>query len=132
MPHTDAVESGAAKAAVEAAYEEVRLSFLFRLRGEQAHLATLTEALGSAEVDAATAFADLERFAHRLRGAAAVFEIPELRDMAKTLEQAVSAAVALRATNSDPLVQNAIHELNARLSFLNGGPPGSVAPAPAN
>jgi HPt (histidine-containing phosphotransfer) domain-containing protein len=112
------VQPGIAKAA-EIAYEEVRQSFRVRLRAEQARLTTLTEVLGSVAGNPATAFGDLEGFAHRLRGAAAVFDYPELRDVAKTLEQAACAAVVLRSSKSDPLVQNAMRILAARLTCMN-------------
>lgn len=125
MPHFDRSSSGA-NPAPDAAYEAVRQSFLARLCAEQTRLTKLTEVLGSTTENPATVFGDLEGFAHRLRGAAAVFDFPELRDDAKTLELAASAAVVLGAPNSDPLVQNAIRALEARLSSLNGGTPASA------
>jgi HPt (histidine-containing phosphotransfer) domain-containing protein len=116
-------------------FAEVRLSFLARLPGEQVKLATLGKALGGAALDPWPVFGDLEYFAHRLRGAAAVFELPTLRDAAKALELAVAVAVRERATNVEPLVQKAMRALEARLASLHEGtllPAAAVVLAPAN
>jgi hypothetical protein len=44
---------------------------------------------------------ELELFAHRLRGAAAVFDVLALSEAAKALELAAAAASAARALPSD-------------------------------
>ena len=120
---------------LDVSYEDVRQSFLLRLHGDEVRLAVLRDALGSAEVSPATAFVDLEIFAHRLRGAAAVFDLPELRDAAKGLELAAAVAVAERSVIGEPRVQETIRILATRLTCLNGytrpsSAPG--APVPAN
>jgi HPt (histidine-containing phosphotransfer) domain-containing protein len=99
---------------------DVRLSFLVELHGEEARLAALRDALSSAQGDRVSAFIDLEFFAHRLRGAAAVFGLPEIRDAATNLELSSAAAVTSNATLGEPLVQDTIRTLAARLTCLNG------------
>ena|ERR1700733_10203840 len=72
-------------------FEQLRQSFYGRLRREQTLLAALTEALGSANVDSGLVLADIERFAHRLRGAALVFEFGEIGNAAKAVELAAAS-----------------------------------------
>ena len=97
-------------------YEEVRESFIVCLRGEQAHLKMLREALEAADGFPVEVFGDLERFAHRLRGAAAVFAMPQLRDAAKLLEQAAAAALARHAAGSDLRLRRSTQLLAGRLT----------------
>jgi HPt (histidine-containing phosphotransfer) domain-containing protein len=116
-------------------FAEVRRSFLARLSSERGKLAKLAKALGSAAPDPAPLFGELEYFAHRLRGAAAVFEFPTLRDAAKALELAAVGAVRARAPNVEPLVQKAMRALDTRLAYLIEGTPSPAAAAvsaPAN
>jgi len=120
---------------LDVTYEDVRQSFLLRLQNDEVRLAMLRGALGSAEVSPARAFADLEVFAHRLRGAAAVFNFPELRDAAKGLELASAVAAAEHSPMGEPLVQSAVRLLATRLARLNGSTLSSDAeerPVPAN
>jgi HPt (histidine-containing phosphotransfer) domain-containing protein len=116
-------------------FEEVRRSFLARLHGEQANLATLAKVLECTALDPGPAFGDLAHFAHRLRGAAAVFEFPTLCDAAKALELAAADAMSERAPNCEPRVQKTMRSLNTRLTALNAGTislAAEVALAPAN
>jgi hypothetical protein len=124
-------QSGGAQTAVpDVTYEDVRQSFLLRLSSEHTRLVALAGALGSGAGDSA-AFGDLEGFAHRLRGAAAVFDFPELREAAKALEMAANDAMVGQAPVDDPRVQTAIRNLDARLAWLNGNkPPTVIAMAP--
>lgn len=124
MPRIEALQSeGATAPAPDLEYEDVRQSFLVRLRGERASLEALTSALGSAAPPAALAFVGIEGFAHRLRGAAAVFDFPELRDCAKVLELAAKAAVLKSAPFDEPMVRKAARELQARLCQLISATP---------
>jgi HPt (histidine-containing phosphotransfer) domain-containing protein len=118
-------------------FAEVRRSFQDRLHGEQAKLATLATALECIALDPAQAFGDLAHFAHRLRGAAAVFEFPALCDTAKALELAAVAALGERAPNTDKRVKKAMRALDTRLASLNEGTRSldaavALSPAPAN
>jgi HPt (histidine-containing phosphotransfer) domain-containing protein len=120
VPHIDRRGlSGSKPKALDVTYEDVRQSFLIRLHSEQTRLTVLTGALGCAETDPAAAFVNLEIFAHRLRGAAAVFDVPELREAAKGLELAAAAAAVDRAPIDEPLVQTAMQTLAARLTHMN-------------
>jgi len=136
VPLIEQPQAGGAKPTVQdLTYEDVRQSFLIRLHGEQSQLLVLSDSLGSAEVAPASAFGDLEGFAHRLRGAAAVFDFPELRDAAKVLEIAASAALVEQAPLNEPRVRTAIGSLVTRLSWLTGGTSpadAAVLLAPAN
>jgi HPt (histidine-containing phosphotransfer) domain-containing protein len=96
----------------EAALERVRQSFHARLEGERVRLAILAKALKAARSDAEI-LSDIEMFAHRLRGAAATFEVPELSADAKALELAAAA--------DEPSLWSALETLAARLSSLSGG-----------
>jgi HPt (histidine-containing phosphotransfer) domain-containing protein len=116
-------------------YEDVRQSFLIRLHSEQIHLAFLADALDLAQIDPTPAFANLEVFAHRLRGAAAVFGLPELRDDSKALELAAGAAAVEHSPFGEPQVQQTMRILRSRLICLNECTPLSnvvVLPTPAN
>ena len=128
-PHTGGTQS----AAPDPAYAEVRQSFFARLHSEQARLEFLSAALESAGADAAAAFGDLEKFAHRLRGAAAVFDVPGVREGSKALELAAAAAIDRRAPGKEPFVRHAIRTLATRLIAMNGGTvPVAVAPVSTN
>jgi HPt (histidine-containing phosphotransfer) domain-containing protein len=114
--------TAASTAQSDATFEEVRQSFLSRLHGEQAHLLVLASALESTEGKAASVLDDLEVFAHRLRGAAAVFEAGALSEDAKLLELAVGAASIDPRINDDPFVWIALRALISRLAAMNGDP----------
>jgi Hpt domain len=72
--------------------EKLSQNFLGRLRREQTLLASLTEALASANADSTLVLADIEMFAHRLRGAALVFGFAGIGEAAKAVELAAAAA----------------------------------------
>ncbi len=105
-------------------YEEVRLSFCARLPGEAARLATLSTALNAAHQRPAAVFTDLREFAHRLRGAAAVFEEFALSAAAKALEYAAMAALAAGADSQDAALAAAMRALAVQLAQLTPKPQG--------
>jgi HPt (histidine-containing phosphotransfer) domain-containing protein len=116
-------------------FEDVRLTFLIRLHSEETRLELLCAALEVARGDRISALVDLEMFAHRLRGAAAVFDLPEIRDAAKGLELTAATAATSNAPADEPQVQEAVRTLAARLSCLNGFTRDSTippTPAPVN
>jgi HPt (histidine-containing phosphotransfer) domain-containing protein len=115
MPHPERKRANDVSPVTDAAFEEVRQSFIVRLGAEQEQLAILSQALQGAEEFPVGILEELERFAHRLRGAAAVFALPELRDAAKVLELAASAAVAKHASRNDLRLQRSTRLLAARL-----------------
>ena len=121
MARTERQQFGSARAAQEAvAFEEVRQSFLARLHGEQAQLTILADELASSGRVPALVFGDLEVLAHRLRGAAAVFDSPALSEDAKSLELAAAASIA-SGRSDDPFVWATLRTLTARLAVMNGG-----------
>jgi HPt (histidine-containing phosphotransfer) domain-containing protein len=101
-------------------YEEVRQSFLFRLQRERSDLAALSLALKSAAPGTGSAYGNLERYAHRLRGAAAVFAYDEVRDCAKVLEFASKAALLENALADESRVQDAMCDLKVQLTRAIG------------
>jgi HPt (histidine-containing phosphotransfer) domain-containing protein len=105
----------------EHALEVVRRSFYLRLHDEKARLAALAVALRSCKSDAGPVFGELEMFAHRLRGAAAVFDAPELSEAAKALELAAAAASAERAHRSDCSIWCTLELLSNQLATLTRG-----------
>jgi hypothetical protein len=114
---------------LDVSFADVRRSFLDRLRGEQSRLAFLAAGLESAGMNNVSAFIDLEVFAHRLRGAAAVFELHELRDESKALEFAASAATTEYSPDNRLQVGEAIRKLTDRLIYLNQGLADTLATA---
>lgn len=136
MPRIEHSHSAARMSvATNAAYEEVRQSFLIRLHSEQTRLAALEAALGTAGSDPVSAFMNLKSFAHRLRGAAAVFDFPGLRDDSLVLELAAADAALHVSPNSERHVLIAMRMLTMRLARLNGGASSAenaLAPLPAS
>jgi HPt (histidine-containing phosphotransfer) domain-containing protein len=110
------------------ALEVVRQSFYARLHDEKTRLAALATSLESSEAESATVFEQMEVFAHRLRGAAAVFGAFELSDAAKALEWAASAASAEGAQYGDASVWYALNLLASQLASLTDrcNPPGEI------
>jgi len=126
---------GPTPAVPDVTYEDVRQSFLIRLLGEKTRLAALADELGCGAATPASTFGELEGFAHRLRGAAAVFHYPELRDAAKGLEIAANAAVVEQNPANEICVQTAMRSLGIRLDCLTGSAPPpivAIAPMPTN
>ena len=101
-------------------FEQVRQSFRIRLRSEQARLAKFAEELGAEESGSTSVLAGIGKFAHRLRGAAAVFDAPELSSAAKALEIAVAIASVGSGGNGDPGVWSTLRTLTEQLAFMNG------------
>lgn len=88
--------------------EELRAAFLAKLHNERVQFVALSAALARAEEDADSIFLDLRDRAHKMRGGAAVFEIPELASAARALEIAAIAAGAAGAGNNDDEVWDAL------------------------
>jgi hypothetical protein len=73
-------------------FAQLRQGFHERLRRELAQLTILTETLQSTHIDLALVVGDIGMFAHRLRGAALVFEFPGIGEAARAVEAAADAA----------------------------------------
>jgi HPt (histidine-containing phosphotransfer) domain-containing protein len=88
--------------------EELRGAFLAKLHNDRVQFVALSAALARAEEDADVIFLDLRDRAHKIRGGAAVFEIPELASAARALEIAAIAAGAASTGNNDDEVWDAL------------------------
>ena len=108
---------GVQAASPEAEFEVVRQSFKVRLLSEQARLEALVQELGAAGDEIATVLVDIGTFAHRLRGAAAVFDLPELSSAAKALELAATSDETGR--NCDPSLCSKLKVLTDMLVASN-------------
>ena len=101
-------------------FEELRELFLARLRTDRVRLTALAEVLSRAQGDPVHTFEDMQLFAHRLRGGAAIFETPEVGIAANALEQAAASASVAHADSSDASVWRALENLLDRLAIVNG------------
>jgi HPt (histidine-containing phosphotransfer) domain-containing protein len=96
-------------------FDELRDLFFERLGSDRLRLAALAATLSRVEGDPAHIFEDIQLFAHRLRGGAAIFETPELGVDANALEQAAASASVAHASRSDASVWAALESLLDRL-----------------
>jgi HPt (histidine-containing phosphotransfer) domain-containing protein len=112
---TDASTSGATAKLTEL--------FTTRLQSERVHFVTLSAALARAEECPGQIFDDLNFRAHRLKGAAATFEFPELVLAAGALERASFAAATSHAAHTDADVWTALVALVDRLGVIDQPPP---------
>jgi hypothetical protein len=101
-------------------FEQLRELFFARLRSDRVRLTALAEVLARAQGDPAQTFEDMQLFAHRLRGGAAIFETPEVGFAANALEQAAASASVAHADSSDASVWRALENLLERLTIVNG------------
>jgi hypothetical protein len=104
---------------VEDPFEELREAFFARLRSDTVRLTTFAAALAHTEGDPACTFEDIQLFAHRLRGGAAIFETPEVGIAANALEQAAASASVAHADRSDASVWTALENLLDKLGTIN-------------
>jgi chemotaxis protein histidine kinase CheA len=103
-------------------FEELRDAFYARLRSDRERLTTLAAALTHAEGDAARIFEDIQLFAHRVGGAAAIFDASEVGIAANALERAAGSASTGHAANSDASVRTALETLVDLLGATAGKP----------
>jgi HPt (histidine-containing phosphotransfer) domain-containing protein len=101
-------------------FDELRSAFEARLRKDQVLLTVLGAALARADADKAPIFEDIRLFAHRVRGAAALFGAPDIGVVAYALEQAAIAAASPHAQNSDAAICQALNALAERLAAVDG------------
>ena len=109
MAHTDL---GTRKAEVPAAardgFESLFDGFLIKLQAEREHLVMLSAELALSEENPESIFADLRHRAHRLRGGAAIFEVPDVAEAAGVMEEAAVSASLSHAPHTDGKVWNAL------------------------
>ena len=100
-------------------FKELRAAFNVRLGSDAVRLAVLAATLARADADPAVIFEDIRLFAHRVRGAAALFEAPDIASVADALEQAAISAANAHAENSDASIWSALEALALRLAAVN-------------
>jgi HPt (histidine-containing phosphotransfer) domain-containing protein len=108
-------------AAMDDEFDRIRATFYARLRCDRMRLTTLATSLSRVEGHPAGVFKALQGLAHRIRGAAAIFEASELGGAAYALEQAATAACDKRSDHSDGPVWSALEELVELLAMSCGG-----------
>jgi chemotaxis protein histidine kinase CheA len=99
-------------------FEELQSAFYVRLREDRVRLVVLGTKLSGSGANPAQAFEEVRMFAHRLRGAAAIFGAAEVRDAAQALELATQAAQSELATREDSRVWSALALLSDLLASM--------------
>jgi HPt (histidine-containing phosphotransfer) domain-containing protein len=99
-------------------FEQLQEAFYTRLRKDRVRLVVLSTALARCGANPALPFEELASFAHRLRGASAIFGAAEIRDAAHELEVAAHAAQDRRADQGDSQVWSALASLADLLSAV--------------
>jgi HPt (histidine-containing phosphotransfer) domain-containing protein len=114
-------------------FEQLQEAFYVRLRQDRARLVALSSTLVRCGENPTLPFEELASFAHRLRGASAIFGAAELRDAAHELEVAAQAARELRADAGDSQVRSAVALLTDLLAAVTDEtpPPPLTLVAPA-
>jgi HPt (histidine-containing phosphotransfer) domain-containing protein len=102
------------------AFEVVRQSFLARLPGELERVVTLVAEHRAAENDCTPVLRNIATYAHRLRGAAAVFGALELGTAARAAELAAEAVLDKSGTDADGRVSTTLRILAAALAHIIG------------
>jgi HPt (histidine-containing phosphotransfer) domain-containing protein len=121
MKSNDARELSAP--ALDDEFDRIRATFYARLRSDRMRLTTLAASLSRIEGHPGGIFKALQSLAHRIRGAAAVFEASDLGGAAYALEQAATAACDKRSDHADPPVWSALEELVELLGMACGDGP---------
>jgi HPt (histidine-containing phosphotransfer) domain-containing protein len=113
--------------ALDDARESLRRKFHRRLQSERTQLAALATALSQVGDEPSIAFEELRLCAHRMHGAAAVFEYLEVAAAAGSLERASEAASTAHAGNFDGPVWTALVSLLGLLDHV-APQPGKSSP----
>jgi HPt (histidine-containing phosphotransfer) domain-containing protein len=101
-------------------FEQLRGAFYTRLRSDRARLATLSAELACTDANVTPVLEELRVLSHRICGAAAIFEAPEIGAAASTLEQALLTAISEHADGSEPAVWAALEALVNLLVLTSG------------
>jgi HPt (histidine-containing phosphotransfer) domain-containing protein len=104
--------------ALDDARESLRRKFHCRLQSERIQLAALATALSQVGDEPSSAFEELRLCAHRMHGAAAVFDYLEVAAAAGSLEQASEVASTAHAGNFDRPVWTALVSLLGLLDHV--------------
>jgi HPt (histidine-containing phosphotransfer) domain-containing protein len=103
------------------ALDDLRMVFRGKLQSERAHFVALSAALARAEDGPGPVFNELRNRAHKMRGSAAVFEMPQVASAAGALEVAAIAATVSHADNTDAAVWTSLVALVRFLGTLDTG-----------
>lgn len=106
--------------AAESELEALREAFYSRLRSDRARMLTLCAELARAETYATPVYSDIRMVAHRLGGAAAMFDAPQISQAAVALEDAAVTAINTHADNVDSTVWTALEALVDLLAATHG------------
>ena len=98
------------------ASKELGVMFQRRLQDDLLMLGSLASRFSSPDVAPATVLEEIRFFAHRLRGAAAIFQAHELARSAQALEAAAALAVTGCGRNTPPSVSSILQTLLGQLS----------------
>jgi HPt (histidine-containing phosphotransfer) domain-containing protein len=98
-------------------FERLQETFRSRLRGDQIRLTRLAASLARIEGNPTGVFCALQTLAHRIRGAAAIFEAAELSSDAYALEQAATQACGNGSDHADGAVWSTLEALVERLAM---------------
>ena len=104
--------------ALDDAQESLRRKFHRRLQSERMQLAVLATALSQVEDEPSSTFEDLRLCAHRMHGAAAVFEYLDVAAAAGSLERASESASTGHSGNFDLPVWTALVSLLGLLDHV--------------
>jgi HPt (histidine-containing phosphotransfer) domain-containing protein len=104
----------------KAPFVELRRMYIAGLRADRIRLVNLAESLARVADNAETTFAEIRRVAHKMRGAAAIFEAPMVACAAAALEDAAHAAWHQDARNSDLRIYGALENLVECVARLAG------------
>jgi HPt (histidine-containing phosphotransfer) domain-containing protein len=96
--------------------KELKLLFQRRLQEDLLTLGSLASRFASADAAPATVLEEIRFFAHRLHGAAAIFEAHELATSAHALEAAAALAVTGDARDTPPSVSSILQNLLGQLT----------------
>ena len=102
-------------------FDRLREAFCTRMRSDEVRLTILAASLARIEGDPVGIFAALQALAHRIRGAAAIFQATELTNSAHALEQAATNACDSRADHADGAVWSTLEDLVEQLASECGG-----------
>ena len=114
-------------------FEQLQEAFHTRLCKDRVRLGVLSTALARRGENPALPFEELASFAHRLRGASAIFNAAEIRDAAHELEVAAHAARDRYEDEGDSQVWSALTLLAGLLAAVTDEtpPPALTLVAPA-
>lgn len=120
MKSTERENVASAPAVSDDELDRLRETFYARLHRDRIRLTTLAALLARIEGNPAGVFQELQGLAHRIRGAAGVFQVPEVFSAASALEQAATVACSRHADHTDGSVWSALEELVERLAMTSG------------